>query len=146
MLCRMAEDLRISRTHVLPGHSLTVRTARASGPGGQHVNRTETKVQLTFDPRCVDWLDRDSYTRLVQLAGRSLDADGFIHITSQLHRDQQSNLEDAREKLKQLLIKALIKPKKRVATKPTYGSKLRRLDSKKRDARTKAGRRKVGDD
>lgn len=143
----MADELRISRTHVLPGHSMRVKTARASGPGGQHVNKTETKVHLTFDPRAVEWLDGDARARLLTLAGRSVDSEGCIQITAQEHRDQLQNLDAAREKLCALVQKALVRPKRRVATKPTYGSKLRRLDAKKRDARTKAGRGKVrGDD
>lgn len=143
----MADELRISRTHVLPGHCLSVKTARASGPGGQHVNRTETKVHLTFDPSAVEWLDDAARSRLITLAGRSVDSEGRIQITAQEHRDQLQNLDAAREKLRALVIKALVRPKKRVATKPTFGSKLRRLDAKKRDSKIKAGRSKVrGDD
>jgi ribosome-associated protein len=142
----MVDDLTISRLHTLPGHSLTVRTSRASGPGGQHVNRTETKVQLQFDPRAVPWIDEGARLRMVALAGRQVDKEGRILITSQEHREQAQNLEAARDKLKALVQKALVRPKRRVATKPTRASKTRRLDAKKRRGETKAGRGRVRDD
>jgi ribosome-associated protein len=142
----MADDLPISRTHVLPGQSMTVKTARASGPGGQHVNKTETKVHLNFDPRAVPWIDEGTRLRIVALAGRNVDSDECILITSQEHRDQLQNLDASREKLKQLVLKALVKPKRRVPTKPTKSSQRRRVDEKKRHAKTKATRRRVSDD
>jgi ribosome-associated protein len=142
----MADDLQISRTHVLPGQSMTVKTARASGPGGQHVNKTETKVHLNFDPRAVPWIDEGTRLRIVALAGRNVDSDECVLITSQEHRDQLQNLEASREKLKQLVLKALVKPKRRVPTKPTKSSQRRRVDEKKRNAKTKATRGRVRDD
>jgi len=142
----MAEDLILSRTRVLPGHSLTVRTARASGPGGQHVNRTETKVQLSFDPRAVLWIDEGTRLRILALAGRQVDSEGCIYLTSQEHRDQAQNLEAAREKLKALVLKALVRPKRRIATKPTRASKARRVDEKKHRGKTKAQRGRVSRD
>ena len=142
----MAEDLILSRTRVLPGHSLTVRTARASGPGGQHVNRTETKVQLSFDPRAVPWIDEGTRLRILALAGRQVDSEGCIYLTSQEHRDQAQNLDAAREKLKALVLKALVRPKRRIATKPTRASKARRVDEKKRHGKTKAQRGRVSRD
>jgi ribosome-associated protein len=142
----MAEDLILSRTRVLPGHSLTVRTARASGPGGQHVNRTETKVQLSFDPRAVPWIDEGTRLRVLALAGRQVDSEGCIYLTSQEHRDQAQNLDAAREKLKALVLKALVRPKRRIATKPTRASKARRVAAKKRHAKTKAQRGRVSRD
>jgi len=142
----MAEDLQLSRTRMLPGEALTVRTARASGPGGQHVNRTESKVHLAFDPRAVAWIDEGTRLRIIALAGRQVDSDGCIFITSQEHRDQPRNLESAREKLKALVLKALVRPKKRIATKPTRASKARRVDEKKRRAQTKVQRGRVGRD
>ena len=125
---------------------MTVRTSRASGPGGQHVNRTETKVQLQFDPRAVPWLDPAARQRLIALAGRSVDSEGRILISAQEHREQSQNLEAAREKLKALVLKALVRPKRRIATKPTRASKTRRLNEKKRRGETKAGRGRVRDD
>ena len=142
----MASDLTISRTRVLPGHSLTVTTARGSGPGGQHVNRTETKVQLQFDPRAVPWMDEPTRLRLLALAGQRADKDGKILVSSQEHREQLQNLEAAREKLKELVLKALVRPKRRIATKPTRASQKRRVDEKKRHAKTKQQRGRVRED
>jgi ribosome-associated protein len=142
----MVDDLTISRTRTLPGHSLTVKTSRASGPGGQHVNRTETKVQLSFDPRAVAWIDEGTRLRLLALAGRNVDSEQCIYVSSQEHREQAQNLSAAREKLKQLVLKALARPKPRIATKPTRAAKRRRVDDKKKRAQTKAGRTRVRDE
>lgn len=125
---------------------MTVKTARASGPGGQHVNRTETKVHLSFDPRAVPWIDEGTRLRIVALAGRNVDSEQRVLITSQEHRDQLQNLEASRDKLKQLVVKALVKPKRRVPTKPTKSSQRRRVDEKKKHAKTKATRGRVRED
>lgn len=130
----------------MPGHALTVRTARASGPGGQHVNRTETKVHLSFDPSAVDWLDEAARARFYKLAGNSVDSEGHVYFVSQEHRDKEQNLEAARTKLRELLQRALIKPKRRIPTKPSRASKKRRVDEKKHRAKTKAGRGRVKDE
>lgn len=142
----MSEDLPISRTRVIPAQALEVKTARASGPGGQHVNRTESKVQLTFDPRAVPWVDEGSRMRMIALAGRNVDRDGRIFVVSQEQRVQSQNLERAREKLLELVKKALERPKRRVATKPSRAQKARRLNEKKQRAETKAARTRVRDD
>lgn len=142
----MAADLSIARGRVIPAAAIGVKTARASGPGGQHVNRTETKVQLTFDPTAVTWLDEETKRRLYRIAGQSVDNEGKILVVSQESRDQPQNLERAREKLSAWVLRALVRPKKRVATKPTRGSKERRLEGKKRRADTKAARGRVHDE
>jgi ribosome-associated protein len=142
----MADDLQITSREWVSGQALTVRTARASGPGGQHVNRTETKVHLRFDPAGIAWLDAAALARLYKLAGQSVDSDGCLYVISQEHREKEQNLESARTKLKELLQRALIKPKRRIPTKPTRASKRRRVDEKKHRAKTKAGRGKVSDD
>jgi len=143
----MAEDLQLSRTRVIPAAALSVRTARASGPGGQHVNRTETKVQLRFDPRAVPWIDEGTRLRITALAGRNVDSEGGFLFVSQEDRDQAQNLEASREKLRALVLKALVRPKLRIATKPTRASKARRVNDKKQRAKTKSQRGRVsGDD
>jgi ribosome-associated protein len=142
----MSEDLTISRTRVVPGRALDVKTARASGPGGQHVNRTESKVQLTLDPSQVAWIDDGTRLRMTALAGRNVDSDGRIYVVSQEHREQTRNLEEARAKLAELIAKALTRPKKRVATKPSKRQKAKRVDEKKLRSKTKAARGRVRED
>jgi ribosome-associated protein len=142
----MSDDLPIQRTRVVPGSALEVKTARASGPGGQHVNRTESKVQLTLDPALVPWIDPGTRLRMIALAGRNVDSDGRIHVVSQEHREQPRNLETAREKLAELIKKALLRPKARVATKPSKRQKAKRVDEKKLRSKTKAARGRVRDD
>jgi ribosome-associated protein len=142
----MSEDLPVAPGRVIPKEALKAKTARASGPGGQHVNRTESKVQLTFDPRAVPWMDAGTRLRVVALAGRNVDGEGCIHVASQEHREQERNLELARSKLAELVKKALVRPKKRIATKPTKASKRRRLDDKRRTGDKKSQRKRVGDD
>jgi ribosome-associated protein len=142
----MPDDLQIGPETWVPGEALTIRTARASGPGGQHVNRTETKVQLRFDPSAIPWLYPAARARLYALAGKSVDSEGCVLVVSQEHRDKEQNLESARTKLRELLLRALIRPKRRIPTKPTRASKARRVDEKKRRAQTKAGRGRVKDE
>ncbi len=143
----MPEELRIDARRVLPEASVTYKTARASGPGGQHVNRTESKVQLTFDPRAVPWIDEGTRLRIIALSGRHVDAGGRIQITSQEHREQPRNIDDARERLTELVRRALIRPKPRIATKPSKAAKRRRLDEKSIQSAKKQARGRVrGDD
>lgn len=139
----MSDDLPIHRTRIVPAQALEVKTARASGPGGQHVNRTESKVQLTLDPRRVPWLDDGTRLRIVALAGRNVDSEGRIFVISQEHREQPRNLESARQKLVEIITKALVRPKRRVPTKPSVRQKQKRVDEKKKRAQTKAGRGRV---
>jgi ribosome-associated protein len=146
LLAVMPDDLPITPGRVLPKESLKVKTARASGPGGQHVNRTETKVQLSFDPRAVPWIDEGTRLRIVALAGRNVDAEGRVLITSQERREKEQNLELSRTKLCELVKKALVRPKKRVATKPGKAAKRRRLDEKRRTSQKKQARGQVRDD
>jgi ribosome-associated protein len=139
----MTDDLYVQRARTVPASALEVKTARASGPGGQHVNRTESKVQLTLDPSLVPWIDPGTRLRLLALAGRNIDRNGCIFVVSQEHREQPRNLEAAREKLSEILQKALVRPKPRVATKPSKRQKAKRVDEKKQRSRTKAARGRV---
>jgi ribosome-associated protein len=134
-------DLHVTSVLTIPEAELRWVAVRASGPGGQNVNKVASKVELRFDFTQCGQLSADTKARLGVLAAGRLDAEGKILITSQTHRDQPRNLEDAREKLAALIRAALFRPKARRKTKPSRASKERRLDGKRRDSQKKATRR-----
>ncbi len=118
---------------------------RASGPGGQNVNKVASAVQLRFDVRRAA-LPFDMHARLEVLAGSRLTKDGEVIITAQQYRDQQRNREDARERLLDLLRRAAFVPKKRRPGKPSKASKLRGIEAKKTRSQLKQLRAKRYDD
>lgn len=119
---------------------------QASGPGGQHVNKVATAVQLRFAAADSPSLPAALKLRLAKLAGRRMTQDGVLLITAKRFRTQERNREDAREKLLELLRAAAVVPVVRRKTKPTLASKERRLDSKTRRASVKRLRRQRGED
>ncbi|MET0745524.1 MAG: alternative ribosome rescue aminoacyl-tRNA hydrolase ArfB [Microvirga sp.] len=119
---------------------------RGSGPGGQNVNKVATAVQLRFDVRNSPSLPEDVKVRMERLAGRRLTSEGVLVLTAQRFRTQERNREDARERLLDLIRQASERPRPRRATRPTYASKLRRLDGKTRRSEVKRGRQKDGFD
>ncbi|AKV04100.1 hypothetical protein AKJ09_10763 [Labilithrix luteola] len=142
----MSTPLVINAKITLPGSDLEWSAVRASGPGGQNVNKVSSKIELSFDFESTVALPDAAKTRLRALAKNSLDAEGRVFITSQKTRDQVKNLADAREKLRELVAKALVVPKVRKPTKPTKGSKVRRVTAKKKVGAKKATRRAVRQD
>ena len=120
---------------------------RASGPGGQNVNKVSSKVELRFDFETSSALGVSVKARLRALAQHRLDADGRILIVSQVTRNQPQNLEDARQRLAELIARALVAPKVRRPTKPSRAAKRRRVNDKRVNSQKKQGRaRSTNDD
>jgi len=131
----------------LEDDELIYKATRASGPGGQHVNKTSSAIELRFDVRGSPSLPEDVKARLERLAGSRLTQDGVLVLFAEAHRSQFMNRQDAQDRLVELIRKATEKPKPRKKTKPTYASKLRRLEGKAKRSGVKAMRsRPVGHD
>src|SRR5436190_21781376 len=134
--------IRITDAIAIDEGELEERFIRASGPGGQNVNKLASAVQLRFDVRRSPSLPDDVRARLERLAGSRLTREGVLVINAQRHRTQERNRQDARERLVELIRRAAVAPIPRRATKPTAGSRERRLESKKHRASLKGLRQR----
>jgi ribosome-associated protein len=141
----MSEAIVVTDTVRVPGRALTVRAVRASGPGGQNVNKVATKIDLRVDLDAIEGLSEGARARLRMLAAQRLDAEGRLVVTSQAERTQAANLEDARDKVRRLVRAALVRPRARVATRAPAAAAQRRLDVKRRRGALKRARR-LGED
>ncbi len=136
--------IRITRTIQIDPAQIREKFIRASGPGGQNVNKVATAVQLRFDVKNSPSLPQDVRLRLLKLGGKRITQRGILIIDARRYRTRQRNRQDALDRLTDLIRRAARKPKPRRKTKPSLASKERRLDAKKRRGRVKSLRGPVG--
>ena len=138
--------IQVTADIAIPESEISERFVRASGPGGQNVNKVSTAVELRFDPSQSAAIPSDVRDRLRTLAGSRMTADGVLVIDARRHRTQAQNREDARERLAELVRQALVKPRRRRATRPGKGAVERRIETKKRRSDTKRARGRIGEE
>jgi len=142
----MAEPIRIARGILIPEAAVAWRAVRSSGPGGQNVNKVASKVDMRVDLAAVTGLSAPARARLEALAASRRDAEGRLVVTSQRTRDQLRNLEDARDKVRRLVERALREPRPRRLTQPSRGAVDRRLQQKRVRSLVKRQRQRDLDD
>lgn len=134
------EDLVINEHLIIPACELQATFARSGGPGGQNVNKVNSKATISWNVAATSALFPGALARLKVIARSRITDDGVLQITSQIHREQPRNLQACREILKQLILQALVPPTIRKPTQPTRGSQRRRLEGKKITSEKKQNR------
>jgi len=143
----VADELLINARVTIPGSELVYTASRSSGPGGQHVNTADTRIQLRWNVAASQALGPVQRARVLRALAPRLTGDGDLILASDAHRSQRRNREDVTQRLAQLLREALIPPRPRKKTRPTAASRRKRLDEKKKRSRLKQNRGKPrGDD
>lgn len=140
-MARLPPEIVITNRVRIPAHEVSLSTARSGGPGGQHVNKTESKVLLRWNVRDTRALREDQRQRVLARLAPRLTQDGDLLLACDEERSQAANVEAALRRFAQVLREALIPPKPRRATRPTRGSKERRLTDKKQASERKRDRR-----
>ncbi|HNS10133.1 MAG TPA: alternative ribosome rescue aminoacyl-tRNA hydrolase ArfB [Candidatus Ozemobacteraceae bacterium] len=138
----MNTPLIINDYITIPAEQLEISAVRSSGPGGQNVNKVATCIELRFRPESCGQLSMPVVQRLLKIAGNRVDSENTIIITSQRYREQYRNLDDACQKLREMILKALKPPKVRRATRPTKASVENRINHKKQTSFKKSQRQK----
>jgi len=138
--------IQITSTISIQESEIEEHFIRASGPGGQKVNKTESAVQLRFNARTSPSLSNAVFLRLKRLAGRRMTGDGVVVISANRFRTQEQNRQDVLARLTELIREAAVSPKHRIATRPSRGQKQRRLDNKRRKGDLKKMRGRVRGD
>jgi ribosome-associated protein len=137
----LPREVPVTGRVTIPASEISLAYARSGGPGGQHVNRTETKVLLRWNVQASAALDDAERALLLSRLASRLTKEGDLLVASERHRDRARNVEDALERFRALLRRALARPRPRKPTKPTRASRERRLEAKRRRGETKRGRR-----
>lgn len=134
--------IEINENLVIPAEQIEISAVRSSGPGGQNVNKVATCIELRFNPGKSGLFSDSVLERLTVIAGNRFDSEGTLIITSQKFREQYRNLDDARNKLKEMILKALKPPRPRRPTRPTKASVEKRITRKKQTSQKKSLRQK----
>ncbi len=140
-MARLPALIEINERLRIPAHEVELSYARSGGPGGQHVNKTSSKVLLRWGLRASPSLSDEDRARLEEKLAPRLTEEGELLVTSERHREQSRNVDDAIERFAALLREALVRQRKRRKTKPTRASQRRRIEGKRRRGDTKRGRR-----